>query len=83
VAFFPLVNIRGEGWKEVKVGCLFRVVERACSDRKTGDLIEKTAAVDKSYVAHLGGPESFCAQIFDILVRVLSEGSPKSLVALR
>lgn len=77
-----LVNIRGEGWKEVKVGCLFRVVERACSDRKTGDLIDKTAAVDKSYVAHLGGPEAFGQRLWtEALARRIPAAYDKVFIA--
>jgi hypothetical protein len=54
-----MIHIRGEGWKEVKVGCVFEVRERPTLDVRTGDTVELAHAVNNSYVAHLGGPEPF------------------------
>ena len=54
-----LIHLRGEGWKEVKVGCVFEVKVRPTTDGQTGDEVELAHAVDSSYVAHLGGPEPF------------------------
>ena len=54
-----LIHIRGEGWKEVKEGCVFAVVPRPTLDEQTGDVIELAHAEQNSYVAHLGGPEEF------------------------
>jgi hypothetical protein len=53
------VNIRREGWKELKVGSVFEVEIRPTRDRATGDLIDLAHAVQNTYVAHLGGPEVF------------------------
>ena len=53
------VNIRKEGWKELKVGSVFEVEVRPTCDRETGDLIDLAHAVHNTYVAHLGGPEVF------------------------
>lgn len=53
------VNIRQEGWKELKVGSVFDVEVRPTRDRETGDLIDQAHAVHNTYVAHLGGPELF------------------------
>jgi len=53
------VNIRKEGWKELKVGSVFEVEVRPTRDRETGDLIDLAHAVHNTYVAHLGGPEVF------------------------
>jgi hypothetical protein len=52
------VNIRKEGWKELKVGSVFEVEVRPTRDRETGELIDLAHAVHNTYVAHLGGPES-------------------------
>ena len=51
-----IINVRGEGHKELKVGCIFDV-ERPQS-RAGGE--EKFArAVNVSYVGYLGGPKAF------------------------
>lgn len=50
------VQIRGEGWKEVKVGCVFEVVpnpKAQAHDRETVN------AQHIEYVFHLGSPEPF------------------------
>lgn len=52
-----LVNIREEGWKEVKIGTVFEVKVVPTPDPATGELIEFAHAAHNSYVAHLGGPE--------------------------
>jgi len=53
------VLIRKEGWKELKVGCVFKVELRPTPDKHTGEFIDLPHAVNNSYVAHLGGPELF------------------------
>ncbi len=53
------VHIRDEGWKELKVGSIFDVQVRPTLDRETGERIELAHAVNNSYVAYLGGPETF------------------------
>lgn len=53
------VNIRKEGWKELKIGSVFEVEVRPTRDRETGDLVDLAHAVRNTYVAHLGGPEVF------------------------
>lgn len=54
-----MIHIRGEGWKELKVGNIFEVVLQASRDKQTGDVMNLAHAVCSSYVAHLGGPETF------------------------
>jgi len=54
-----MVNIREEGWKELKVGCLFAIEPETTVDPKTKERVEQGHAVQTSYVAHLGGPEHF------------------------
>lgn len=52
-----LMNIRQEGWKEVKIGTVFEVAVAPTPDPDTGEMMELAHAVHNSYVAHLGGPE--------------------------
>jgi hypothetical protein len=54
-----LLYVRGEEWKEVKLGCLFEVGMRPVLDAKTAEWSEQGRAIHNSYVAHLGGPEDF------------------------
>ena len=51
------VNIRSEGWKEMKLASLFDIALGAHKDKETGELVDLAHAVHSSYVAHLGGPE--------------------------
>lgn len=53
------VNIRQEGWKELKVGCVFDIAVRPTRDQETGEWVDLAQAVHNTYVAHLGGPEVF------------------------
>jgi hypothetical protein len=53
------VYIRGEDWKELKVGCVFDVQVRPTLDKSTGETLDLAHAVRNTYVAHLGGPEVF------------------------
>jgi hypothetical protein len=53
------VYLRGEGWKELKVGCVFDIQVRPTLDKQTGETLDLAHAVRNSYVAHLGGPEVF------------------------
>jgi hypothetical protein len=59
-----MVHIREEGWKELKVGCVFAIAQRRQYDPHTQEVIELGSAVDNSYVAHLGGPEVFGRQLW-------------------
>jgi hypothetical protein len=54
-----MLHIRGEGYKELKVGDVFEVALQPSRDRKTGEVVELAHAVHSSYVAYLGGPEVF------------------------
>jgi hypothetical protein len=54
-----MVNIRGEGWKEVKSGVIYEIGVKEGRDELTGEPIEMPQAEKSSYVAHLGGPEEF------------------------
>jgi hypothetical protein len=54
-----MVHIRQEGWKELKVGCLFAIAQTPVWDEETQEWRPQGQAVDTSYVAHLGEPEPF------------------------
>jgi hypothetical protein len=59
-----MLPIRGAGWKELKVGGVGRIVLAPARDPETGDVLELARTVDNSYVAHLGGPETFGQQVW-------------------
>ena len=54
-----MINIREEGWKETKVGCVYDVETRQSIDPVTKESTELACAANISYVAHLGGPKEF------------------------
>lgn len=58
------VHIRAEGWKELKVGCVFDIAMRPTVDQATGETLDLAHAVHNSYVAHLGGPEVFGERVW-------------------
>ncbi len=59
-----MIHIRGEGWKELKVGGIGRIELTPSRDPLTGDILELAHTVDNTYVAHLGGPEVFGQQVW-------------------
>ena len=54
-----MIYIRGEAWKELKVGCFFEVEQAPTLDPETLDWIDLAHARKLSFVSHLGGPEPF------------------------
>lgn len=54
-----MIYIRGEEWKELKVGCFFDVEAEATLDTATKEWIELGHAHNTTYVSYLGGPETF------------------------
>ena len=53
-------NVRGEGWKEAKVGCIFNFAASGVwRERVAGELVEVVQASNISYVFHFGPPEPF------------------------
>jgi hypothetical protein len=51
--------IRQEGWKELKVGCVFLAALRPIFEPETREWLEQGHAVNNNYIAYLGGPEEF------------------------
>lgn len=54
-----MIFIRGEEWKELKVGCFFEVELAPVQDPETKEWMELGQARHSTYVSHLGGPEQF------------------------
>lgn len=52
-----MVNIRDQGWREFKAGCLFAIEPHTVIDPHTKEAVVQGQAVDLTYVACLGGPE--------------------------
>jgi len=59
-----MMYIKGEGWKEAKVGVIFDVAIERRLDERSKELVEVGHAVNNSYVAHLGGPEMLGALLW-------------------
>lgn len=59
-----IVNVRGEGWKELKVGCVFQIAPRTVHDERIDEDVVVGHAVEQTYVAHLGGPQPFAQKWF-------------------
>jgi hypothetical protein len=51
-----MVHLREEGWKELKVGCVFEIAVQPTRDSHTSEIVPLAHAVHNTYVAHLGGP---------------------------
>jgi len=54
-----IVHVRGEGWKELKVGCIHEMGSELTWDEASGERVERACTCENSYVAHLGGPVVF------------------------
>lgn len=54
-----MLYIRGEEWKELKVGCFFDVEPEPTLEAETKEWIELGHARNATYVSHLGRPETF------------------------
>jgi hypothetical protein len=52
-----MIHLREEGWKELKLGCVYQVAAERLEEQSKPTPISEVAAIDSSYVAHLGGPE--------------------------
>lgn len=59
-----MINAKGEGWKELKVGVVFEVGLEEKLDPRSKELVEIGHAQNNSYVAHLGGPETVGALLW-------------------
>ena len=59
-----MVHIRKEGWKELKLGAVFKLAVRMGRDEHTREPVQMAHAVHNTYAAHLGGPEVFGEMVF-------------------
>ena len=63
-----MMHIRGEGWKEFKVGTVFDVVLQPGSDPHTGEAVEQPCAVNIGYTAVLGDVAHFGPALWKLAV---------------
>jgi hypothetical protein len=63
-----LVNIRSEGWKEVKVGAVFQVEHRWERDPQTRELVQLPHAAHLAYAAVLGSVADFAPAFWCLAV---------------
>jgi hypothetical protein len=63
-----MVNVRGEGWKEIKVGAVFEVEKQAEPDPITGEEVLQARGVNVEYAAVLGSPEAFGPALWALAV---------------
>jgi hypothetical protein len=55
-----MVHVRQEGWKELKIGCIYELEVQPCAKtNRLGDVLDEVRAQAPSFVMHLGGPEAF------------------------
>ncbi len=59
-----MIHVRGEGWKELKVGGVGQIELQPRRDKATGDELAWAHMVANTYVAHLGGPHVFGQQLW-------------------
>ncbi len=64
-----MIFVRKEGWKELKVGCVFDIALQPQIMPETGETEWSAHAVNNSYVGHLGGPEKFGQHLWAEAVR--------------
>jgi len=64
-----MVHIRGEGWKEMKVGTVFDVEQRLERDPTTRDLVEQPHGVNMTYTAVLGSAKQFAPALWALAVQ--------------
>src|SRR5262245_4180772 len=63
-----MVNIRGEGWKEVKVDAVYDVVLHLERDERTGEYADFPHAQSIAYTAVLGDVEQFSPALWALAV---------------
>ena len=64
-----MVNIREEGWKEMKVGTFFDIDLRLERDPETGDLVERPHGSHIAYTAVLGAVDEFAPALWALAWR--------------
>jgi hypothetical protein len=64
-----MVNIRGEGWRELKVGAVFDVETRLERNPQTRELDEMAHGVNVNYIAVLGTKDDFKPALWALAVQ--------------
>ena len=64
-----MTHIRGEGWKEMKVGAVFDLDLRLERDALTHELVERAHAVEIAYRAVLGSADEFAPAMWALAWR--------------
>jgi hypothetical protein len=59
-----MLQLRAEGWKEAKLGCVFELGATTVLDEETQEEVVVGQALKNSYCAHLGGPEEFGQKVW-------------------
>ena len=62
------MHIRGEAWKEFKVGTVYEVVVKPERDRETGEWVERAHGVKMAYRAVLGSVAEFAPALWALAV---------------
>jgi len=76
------VNIRGEGWKEMKVGAVYDVQQRLARDERTQEWTEQAQAAHISYTAVLGDVTAFAPALWQLAsAQAVPTAAPSSLTA--
>lgn len=75
-----MVNIRGEGWKEMKVGAIFDVQQQLAPDPVSGEWVLEARGQNVKYAAELGPPEVFGPAIWRLAVESEVPQAAKSSV---
>lgn len=63
-----MVNIRGEGWKEFKVGVVYDLGQQPGHDPQTGETVDQPCAEQARYTAVLGDVEQFASALWAMAV---------------
>lgn len=63
-----MVHIRGEGWKEFKVGTIFDVELRLERDQRTAEFVERAHGKHMAYTAVLGSVDRFAPALWALAV---------------
>jgi hypothetical protein len=64
-----MVNIRQEGWKDVKVGTVYDIELRSERDADTAELVELPHAINLAYTAVLGDVHAFAPALWHVAVQ--------------
>jgi hypothetical protein len=64
-----MVNIRDEGWKEIKVGAVFEVGEAEEQDPITGERVAQATAMKVEYAPVLGSVDEFGPALWQLAVK--------------